>query len=232
MLAAKHPDYPHDIQTDEYQAARTFLSHFERIYTLNYDMLLYWTVMQDMEPKPSRDDGFGNADDPDAEYVVWKPYIKFDSQRLFYLHGSLHLYDRGYELAKITWSRTAIPLLDQIREALAERRYPLIVTEGSSPQKVTRILHSAYLNHAIRSFSAIGGALFVYGLSLADNDEHLTRLIVDGPIKALYVGLYDYPNSDDSGQIIARARALAARRPDEKPLKVQFYDAASARVWG
>jgi len=232
VLAARHPDFPHDIHPTEYQAARQFLSHFERIYTVNYDMLLYWTVMQDMEPRPSRDDGFGNPDYPDAPYVVWKPYATFGSQRLFYLHGSLHLYDQGFELAKITWSRTSIPLLDQIREALAERRYPLIVTEGSSTQKVTRILHSAYLNHAIRSFSGIQGALFVYGLSLADNDEHLLRLVRDGKLSALYVSLYGDPNNDTNSQIAAQAFALAADRPANRPLKVHFYDAASAHVWG
>jgi len=115
VLAARHPDLPHNIDTSEYEACRTFLGNFERIYTLNYDMLLYWAVMQDLEPKISTDDGFRNPADEDAVYVAWEPYNDFQTQRLFYLHGSLHLYDSGREISKITWSRTRIPLVDQIR---------------------------------------------------------------------------------------------------------------------
>lgn len=231
VLAARHPDVPFDIEPAEYASARRFLHNFGRIYTINYDMLLYWTVMQEMDPQPVRNDGFGNPEDSAADYVSWKPYATFTDQRVFYLHGGLHLYDRGPELAKITWSRTQIPLVDQIRDALAERRYPLIVTEGTSSDKVTRILHSAYLNHAIRSFSAIGGSLFLHGLSLAPNDEHLLRRIVEGKVKAIYVSLHVADDGTVDQNTVAAARQLAAQRPPTRSLEVLFYDAASAAVW-
>ncbi|MEO6318512.1 MAG: DUF4917 family protein [Acidimicrobiales bacterium] len=233
VLAARHPEVPFDIVDEEYAAARAFLTHFERIYTLNYDMLLYWTVMQEMEPQTVRNDGFGNPDDPEADYVVWMPYEKFPNQRLFYLHGGLHLYDSGTELAKITWSRTQVPLITQIRDALDEGRYPLIVTEGSTDEKLTKILHSAYLNHAIRSFATITGCLFVYGLSLAPNDEHLIRRIAENmSLKGVYVSLYGDADSPTNQAIVGRASQLALGRPDRYPLELQFYDAASATVWG
>lgn len=231
VLAAKHPDVPYDIDDDEYESARKFLSHFERIYTLNYDMLLYWSVMQDGDPQPQRNDGFGNPEDESASYVVWDPYAVFRDQRVFYLHGSLHLYESGAELAKITWSRTQVPLVDQIREALDEGRYPLIVTEGNSTAKLAKILHSAYLNHAIRSFSMIGGSLFLYGLSLAQNDEHFLQRIADGALKALYVSVFGDPDSPANRAVVAAAEALATQRPATRPLAVKIYDAASADVW-
>lgn len=233
VLASRHPNNPFEIEEDEYVAVRSFLKHFERIYTLNYDMLLYWSVMQEHGPETVRNDGFGNPDDPDADYVVWQPYEKFPNQRLFYLHGSLHVYDSGTELAKITWSRTQMPLVTQIREALDEGRYPLIVTEGSSEAKVSKILHSAYLNHAVRSFSAITGCLFIYGLSLAPNDTHLLRQIADNKaLKAIYVSLYGDPNSAANEEITGRAASLAANRGERHPLEVEFFDATTAQVWG
>jgi len=231
VLASRHPDYPWEIDDAEYEHARQFLGHFERIYTLNYDMLLYWTVMQECGVSVARNDGFGESDDPDADYVTWYPYDTFASQRVFYLHGSLHLYDNGPELSKITWSRTGIPLVTQIREALAERRYPLIVTEGTSDDKVAKILHSAYLNHAIRSFKSLKGSLFLYGLSLAPNDEHLLKRIEEGHAEALYVSVFGDSESTDNQQIKARAEQLAQRRPGRRPLTVQFYDADSAHPW-
>jgi len=232
VLAARHPNLPFDISDEEYQAAREFLSHFARVYSLNYDMLLYWTIMKDLEPPIVRNDGFGNPDDDDAPYVVWLPYVRYDSQRVFCLHGGLHLYDRGPELTKITWSRTQIPLVDQIRHALGEGRFPLIVTEGQSAEKITKILHSAYFNHAIRSFSMIGGSLFMYGLSLAPNDEHLLRRIIDGRIDAIFVSIYGDPADNENEAIASRAEQLAAERDPARPLAVHFFDAASARVWG
>lgn len=233
VLAAKHPDTPFEIDEAQYVAARTFLSHFERIYSVNYDMLLYWALMRDVGPNVASNDGFGNSEEEeDADYVAWKPYVTFKSQRVFYLHGSLHLYDSGAELAKITWSRTQIPLVTQIREALETGRYPLIVTEGTSREKVTKILHNAYLNHAIRSFASISGALFLYGLSLAPNDEHLLRRIADGDLTALYVSVYGGLDDERNRDIARRAAALAQGRPAERPLAVHFYDAASAQVWG
>ena len=232
VLAARHPSLPTEIEEHEYQAARCFLAHFNRIYTVNYDMLLYWTSMKDMTPDMARDDGFSNADDAAAEYVVWQPYGGFSNQRVFYLHGGLHLYDKGAELAKITWSRTGTPLVDQIRASLNDHRYPLIVTEGTSQQKLTKILHSAYLNHAIRSFANIGGTLFVHGHSLAESDDHLLRQIAEGKVSSLYVSLYGDPTSGGNPGIISRALNLAVNRPASRPLSVRFYDAASANVWG
>ena len=190
VLAAKHPDHVFEISTEEYAVARGFLGPFNKIYTMNYDMLLYWTLMQDMEPYVARNDGFGNPDDEAAPYVVWQPYEVTGTQRIHYMHGGLHLYDRGDELVKVTYSRTQIPIVDQIRTALNEGRFPLVVTEGTSAEKQSAILHHAYLTHAIRSFSAIQGSLFVYGHSLADNDAHLLQRIERGKLSDLYVSIF------------------------------------------
>lgn len=232
VLAARHPELPFDITDEEYGAATAFLSHFTRIYSLNYDMLLYWTIMKGFEPPVARNDGFGDPDDDDAPYVVWQPYVRYREQRVFYLHGGLYLYDKGTELTKITWSRTQVPLVDQIRDALGDGRFPLIVTEGQSAEKVTKILHNAYLNHAIRSFAMIGGTLFMYGLSLAETDEHLLRRIVDGEIQAIFVSIFGDPASSENIEIASRAENLAIERDPGRPLAVHFFDAASAQAWG
>ncbi len=49
-LARNHPDDVGEIETEQYRAARRFLAHFGHIFTVNYDLLLYWTLMQDEEP--------------------------------------------------------------------------------------------------------------------------------------------------------------------------------------
>lgn len=233
-LAARHPNLPLDIAPAEYTAVRTFLCRFRKIYTLNYDMLLYWAVMQDLDPAVPTNDGFTNGDDPGADYVVWEPYLDFGAQRLFFLHGGLHLYDTGREISKITWSRTGVPLVDQIRDALAAGRYPLIVTEGSSAEKEAKILHNAYLNHAIRSFAKIQKTLFIHGHSLAANDQHVFRRIEEGKLDRLYISVHGDPDDESNREVVARGQQMSANRSDvsRRALAVKFYDAESAHVWG
>ena len=46
-IARRHPDRPFDITKRQYAACRQFISAFDHIFTLNYDVLLYWAMMQD-----------------------------------------------------------------------------------------------------------------------------------------------------------------------------------------
>lgn len=44
-IARRHPDRPYDIDAAQYQSCRKFLSSFNNIYTMNYDVMLYSTIM-------------------------------------------------------------------------------------------------------------------------------------------------------------------------------------------
>jgi hypothetical protein len=231
-IADSHPAVPSDISGDEYAACRRFLSNFERMFTLNYDLLLYWALMQDeQEPQLSCDDGFRKPDnDSDAAYVTWEPE-NAHAQNIYYLHGGLHLFDSRSELKKYTWTNTGTPLIEQIRAALCQNYFPLFVAEGTSGEKITRIRHSDYLSKAYRSFISIGGTLFVYGHSLAENDSHVLRVISKGKIDAIFISLHGDPDSEGNRAIVRQAKLLAASRPPKRPLNVCFFDADSAHVW-
>jgi hypothetical protein len=238
-IAKNHPDRPFDVLPEQYAACRAFLSHFQgnHTYTLNYDVLLYWALMQDEVDDRSiaADDGFRHPEDnEDAPYVAWQ---EAHSPTVHYLHGALHLFDAGAEIIKYTWSKTDIPLLDQIRIALDEDKYPLFVSEGDSRAKLSKIMHNAYLHKAYRSFTSIcdqkSSAIFIFGHSLADNDNHIFRRISRGRIAQLFVSVYGDPNSEANKAIIKRARLIGAKRESaSNPLDVCFYDASSAKVWG
>lgn len=232
-IAEHHPARPHDVTREQYASCRRFLSNFDGgIYTLNYDLLLYWTLMQsEVPPVVTSDDGFRNPEGHDAEYVVWDVQ-NTNEQRIFYLHGALHIYDAGAELLKFTWSKTDVPLVDQIKRSLARRRYPLIVTEGTSDQKKNRIQHSNFLGRAYRSFAGLGGSLFIYGHSLAENDEHLLKLIDSGKLKRLFIGSYGDPTTEGNRKIIERAKLIPTKRRTKGiQAEVHFFDAKSAHVW-
>ena len=232
-IASSHPAWPGELTEDEFVACRRFISYFDSVYTFNYDLLLYWVQMHTPEGvAPWSDDGFRKSeDDFDADYVVWEP-SKSHEQNTHYLHGALHVFDAGTEIQKYTWRNTGVRLIDQIRHALSKDFYPLFVSEGTSDEKYERIRHNDYLAKAYRSFCEIGGALFIYGHSLAENDEHYLRRIEKGKIAHAYIGLYGDPNSASNRKIVRRAEKMVNARRGRIPLAVTYFDAASAKVWG
>jgi len=239
-IAKRHPDRPFDIASQQYVACRKFLNHFNHIFTMNYDVLLYWALMQDevddLDLHP--DDGFRHPEgDPDLPYVSWQ---QGHAATVNYLHGALHLFDRDTEITKYTWSKTTIAIVDQIRTALDENKFPLFVAEGSTDSKFQRILHNAYLHKALRSFETCcmpaKNAVVIFGHSLADNDKHILRCISAGGISNVLIGLYGDPASPINQVAILNAQELVRRRVTRRgarfPLTLSFYNAESAKVWG
>lgn len=236
-IANSHPLFPSDISDSEYAACQQFLTNFHNTYTLNYDLLLYWTHMHhESRAKIQSDDGFRTSqndieDGIESDYVVWESSQSHE-QNMWFLHGALHVFDSGTEIQKYTWNRTGVRLIEQIRDALSRDLFPLFVAEGSSDEKLERVRHSDYLAKAYRSFQEIQHCLFIYGHSLATNDEHYLRLIGHGKLSHIFVGLYGDPASDMNKAIIQRANAISLARRSKKVLRVDFYDSESAKVWG
>ena len=230
-IADNHPARPNDVSNAKYQACKQFLSRFSDIYTLNYDLLLYWAVMQDeIEPEVACDDGFRQPEDGPEDYVTWEVQ-NTNSQSIHYLHGALHIFDAGAELQKYTWSNTQIALIDQIRAALKADKYPLFVSEGSAESKLERIQHSGYLNRSYRSFANLRGSLLIFGMSMADNDEHILRLLNRSKFGQIAIGLHGPADSTGNKRIIARAMDFGTKRKGGAP-ELIYFDAASAAVWG
>ena len=248
-IAQNHPDTPLSIEGHEFHACQKFLSYFlasdkgGHVFTLNYDLLLYWTIMQDRNPfdenalELNKNDSFGNdEDDPEADYVVWQGETAAHSANILFLHGALHLFDAGAELQKYTWIRNGIPLVDQARQAISENKFPLFVAEGTSTQKKNKIRHNAYLYQCFKVLtqSAKTGThcFFIFGHSLVNNDDHILHRLGKGSFKKLYIGLYGDPDSESNQFIINRAHEIAALRHERKPMEVVFFDSTSANVWG
>ena len=236
-IARSHPALPGDITDTEYAACQRFLDNFATTYTFNYDLLLYWTHMhRENRADIQSDDGFRTSQsDIDtgiaSDYVVWESGQSHD-QNMWFLHGALHVFDSGTEIQKYTWNRTGVRLIEQIREALGRNFFPLFVAEGSSAEKLERVRHSDYLAKAYRSFQEIQKCLFIYGHSLAANDEHYLRLIEKGKLSHIFVGLYGDPASAENRKIAQRANAMKLARTAKRELIVDFYDSESAHVWG
>jgi len=252
-IAENHPAYPATISDNKYEACARFLSLFMNsenggcIYTINYDLLLYWTVMFgknkelfDILPNDGfgRDTDFEDGESHVSQYVTWQGETSAHGQNIHYLHGALHVFDNGNEVEKYTWIDTGIRLIDQTRAALEQNKFPLFVAEGESKKKMEKILHNGYLYHSYKSFSKImekgsrvSDCLFTYGVSFSDNDNHIFKKIYKGHIRKLFVGLYGDPDSEANKVIISKIEYLKSKRK-ASDLEVEYYDAESAKVWG
>lgn len=253
-IAQNHPEYPSSIEETKLDACAKFLATFlnndGRIYTLNYDLLLYWTLMYafgkdknilDKEPNDGfgRDSYYNNGEVSYSNYISWQGESNAHHQTIHYLHGALHVFDKGSEIEKFTWVDTGKPLIEQTREALSQNRFPLFVAEGDSRKKMEKITHSGYLYHSYKSFSTTMKSvtkktkvcLFTYGVSFSDNDSHIMKKISDGNISHMFVGIYGDPDSDSNKVIIESVDKLVRKRR-YGTLEITYYDAATANVWG
>ena len=103
---------------------------------------------------------------------------------------------------------------------------------STSVEKLERIRHSDYLAKAYRSFSEITGALFIYGHSLAENDEHYLKRIERGKVSQLYIGLHGDPGSASNKRIVRRADQMVNNRRRGAALSISYFNSSTAQVWG
>lgn len=239
IITNNHPEKITDVPNEEFVNSINFIKDYERIYTLNYDLLLYWTTMklgdaiqQKLIEKSSVrldiTDGFHDPYGETTDFVVYGN--DSSSQNIFYLHGALHLFDNKYEVIKNTYSRTNKTLREQTLEFLKKDIYPVFVSEGTSEQKKTKIFHNAYLNHCYKSLKGIGrptknDSIVVFGTMLKSNDEHIQTAVLENKTKRIYIGVSSIDKISEFEEFINKASQ--ARYPKE----VYFYDYRTALVW-
>jgi hypothetical protein len=234
-----HPDNAAMMGRDECERCITFLEHFVgrqrtlrqlgRIYTTNYDLLLYWVLARSGRRLLCYDSHISPVED--KRYGVWRSE---KPPGLVYLHGALHLYEMprgGQAMLRYDGQRS---LIAQARARLERGSFPVIVSEGTSDAKAARIAWSPYLRWGSKFLrSGLGnreGVLFTYGHSLDDRDEHLLQHVGAGRIGAIYIGAFGGLGSQ--GDTIRRwTERWRAARGEGPRLRVYVYDTQTFSPW-
>lgn len=215
-----HPDRPHAVTPEQYTAVRMFLARFGSIFTLNYDLLMYWARNQgELEPlRYDTDDGF-------REYNRWRGYGT--RQAVHFLHGGLHIYDEAPFVKKHAYTAFGATIIDQVRQNLDAGRFPVFVSEPTHERKRSRIEHHPYLNYCFQALRGVTGTLVIFGHSIHENDRHIFDQLRRSSIRRVFVSVYGDLNSDANLRTMANARTFLAA-----PLRrIEFFDAASAPIW-
>ncbi|RTJ67363.1 DUF4917 domain-containing protein [Campylobacter jejuni] len=231
IVTNNHPEKITEIPDNKFDSTIEFIKSYDKIYSLNYDLLLYWVtekLREKINDKIIQDktefiDGFHNSDN--GNDVVFDNNSRKNT--CFYLHGVLHIFDSGDEIIKKTYSRTGRPLKEQITEELNNNRYPVFVSEGTSEQKKAKIIHNAYLNHCYKSLSYIDGDLIVFGTMLKSNDEHIQDAILKSKVKNIYFGVSSLEKGkNDLNSFIEKNNNL-----EKNKKQIFFYDYKSVKIW-
>lgn len=175
------------------------LSKFRFVYSTNYDLLLYWSMMQGSEVATFKDLFWGGRFDPENTEI----WAQNTSTVVFYLHGGLHLYTT---VDGSTCKRTAsfgTNLLDAFSNGATDEAGPLFIAEGDGSDKLAAIYRSPYLLHAYTQLKETRGDLVVFGLSFGDSDQHLVAAIKKSAPKKIAVALRPGPPDE---VVYAKAR--------------------------
>lgn len=235
-IRALHPEHVFTVPESSAAACARFLARFldtgGNLYTTNYDLLLYWVLMRSgLMPG----DGFGRdneaesaAEEPEYSELRWDR--NKDSQRVFYVHGALPLFDTGVEIVKEEYNGAEY-LLERVGRRIGAGHYPVFVTAGNGTQKLAHIKHNRYLDHSYESLANVSGTVVTFGFGFGASDDHIVDALNRAATRprsnpkdrlwSVYIGVNSQKSFEHARTLVGKLRC-----------KVRIYDATSADVWG
>lgn len=216
-----HPQHRDEL-VFQYDSSAAFLENFDAVFSLNYDLLLYWVNLE----KHLLSDGFGLGSRTGAFHG---PFYEEAHCDLFNLHGGLHLFSGGEgEIKKAVDNGKGV--IATITDAIANKRQlPVYVAEGTSLQKMRKINSVPYLRHCYDMLQRNTASVFVYGHSADANDAHIYRAIFSSQAKHLYFGIY---RPDDEKLRNLDGLLAGYQKTAGSAVNYSFFDSESAHVWG
>ncbi len=221
VIANTHPHRPGLITDDRFTSTRRFLTCFSNIFSLNYDLLLYWAINKSNLPpfRPDRwcgmKDGFNGNE--------WQQR----TQNLHFLHGGLHLYNNEKGIYKRVYDQEDWDaIVDQVRRWLDAGEFPLFVSEPTYQRKLEKIKHSPYLNACYQALGELRGTLYIHGHSIAENDRHIFDQINRSRVNKVFISIFGDENQEWNREAMVNADRFLVRDID-----IEFYDAATAPIW-
>ncbi|MFD2117274.1 DUF4917 family protein [Paenibacillus yanchengensis] len=182
------------------EASQSIFQKSQNIFTTNYDLLTYWTVLS--VNNLERDNQFGDCfyyDYEDgqkmSELYFSETFATKKKRKIYYLHGALHLYEEDGVVKKL--SASGDMLLDKMESNIKNGLPPLFVSEGDWELKKKAIDSNPYLQHCYVRLIKTQGTLTIFGHSLDQHsDQHIVRAIKKSEIAKIVYGVYSNGRSD------------------------------------
>jgi len=221
-----HPEY--DEVSNRLPSMYQFLKSFDTVFSLNYDLLVYWTMTYGISIPDGhlfKDCFLGNGAFDDAWQRFREPYREQTNTLVFYPHGSLALCRNAVEQEYKLHSGGAGLLQTILQEWRSERAVPLFVSEGVMEQKVSSIQNSYYLSTVYREvLKSQRFTLTLYGWGIGEHDRHLLRRMRGTGVQRVAVSVL-------RGNQVYCNYAYQTIQDDLGPVHVDFFDSESPGCW-
>ncbi|QXB93275.1 DUF4917 family protein [Providencia rettgeri] len=224
-----HPEYQE--VSEQMPKVYNFIKKFKTILSLNYDLILYWTVMYGLSIRDNRElkDCFLNGEF-ESDWTRFREPMDYRKKTtlVFYPHGSLVLCRNKVESEfKIVTKGTKQNLLESILSAWNTGEYiPLFVSEGTVEQKINSIKNSNYLNTVYREvFADLGKKLVIYGWEIGEQDMHILERIKQSNVNEVAISVYS-----NNKAYCNRVEKLIKEKLGSGVL-LYFFDSASPNCW-
>lgn len=239
-ISELHPEHVFKIpEKSSYKCAEFIKGYLEsdgHVFSTNYDLLLYWVLMRNQDKTTNIVDGFGKEriekdedeySEPEYGDLEWGP--NHTDQHIHYVHGALHIFDKGVSIIKEIYDENC--LLENIKERINNKEYPVFVTAGDGKQKLAHILHNQYLDYCYKTLTSITGSLVVFGFGFGKYDEHIIDAINKAAkwkkgdkynkLWSVYIGVYSKADEKHINSI----------RGKFKCKKIHLFDSRTANIW-
>lgn len=207
------------VQAASVKKIRNALLPYDFVYSTNYDLLIYWAMMDEPKAAGFTDYFWGGECAFDlADTEVWPKVTK-----VLFIHGAIHIYrlSNGVTIKKV--GADSGNLLSTFGEPYKGVDVPLFIAEGDAADKQRSIRRSEYLSFAFSKFSEHHGPLVVFGHGLGNSDQHLVNAMThwsQATVPAIAISLMP----DTPKNIVARKAELQKALPK---MNLSYYDATT-----
>lgn len=217
---------PYQNAEPHFSATSAFMRNFKTVISLNYDLIVYWSMMQGNKT-------YGNwfKDCFQDKYFIdnwpdWRsPYGAEGTTLVFYPHGNLALArkkdgrEQKYKAAK---DKDLLESIFQTWESA--KSSPLFVCEGSAEQKKIAIKSSGYLQCVYSEvIPKMGKSLAIYGWGMGDQEQHIIDQIKRANLKKVAISVFrNDRNFQEKAQLLLHSININ---------EIYFFDAESPGCW-
>ena len=250
------PSTIYEIEDTKRDKAAEKLSLFDKVFTVNYDLLLYWIIIHsNVHPSKGKYwkkwvDGFAHQLSQnfvkgvqDVKVGRWLSKYISKGQNVFFLHGAVHLFEDSQRdnIFKVKYrkpdkEKQGVKVLDQVNRLIENKYYPTFIAEGEYAQKRAEIYKCDYLKACFEALESLTGNLVTFGWGITEPDLHIIDQLFKSDLSEIYVGIFKGDSDDGIFKqnmkcIADRIGTRVALAPEKDLLDVYFYKSDNLSFW-
>lgn len=194
------------------------LSGYKKIFTTNYDLIPYWSIMN------KRFKGYcdyfwnGDCEFSPSNTIIWRKY-----KPILYLHGAIHLRTTADGTTKKI-SASGETSIENIINSKQMENIPLFISEGKSAIKLRRIRENDYLNFCYTEFVNATGNMVVFGHGLdKEFDGHILSALKASSLKNIAISVYSNMSNEGKQLFIREIMAFF----EGSTMKLHFFESST-----